>query len=80
MLGAKVMQPASIQDARLNRINIDVRSSFSNKSGTKITKRSNISSNKIITGVSFSKNDAKITLLGVKDKPGVAASILNHSL
>ena len=74
-LGAKVMQPASIQDARLNRINIDVRSSFSNKSGTKITKRSNISSNKIITGVSFSKNDAKITLLGVKDKPGVAASI-----
>ncbi len=74
-LGAKVMQPASIQDARLNRINIDVRSSFSKKSGTRITKRSNILSNKIITGVSFSKNDSKVTLLGVKDKPGVAASI-----
>ncbi len=74
-LGAKVMQPASIQDARLNRINVDVRSSFSNNSGTRITKRKNILSNKIITGVSFSKNDAKVTLVGVKDKPGIAASI-----
>ncbi len=38
-LGAKVMQPTSIQDARLNRINVDVKSSFTNKSGTLITKR-----------------------------------------
>ena len=37
--------------------------------------RKNISSNKIIRGVSFTKNDAKITLIGVKDRPGVAASI-----
>ena len=41
-LGAKVMQPASIQDARLNRINIDVKSSFVNKSGTLITKKEKI--------------------------------------
>ena len=74
-LGAKVMQPASIQDARLNRINVDVRSSFVNKAGTLITKRKNISQDKIITGISFTKNDSKITLLGVVDKPGVAASI-----
>ena len=39
-LGAKVMQPVSIQDARLNRIDIEVKSSFKNKSGTLITKRS----------------------------------------
>ena len=38
-LGAKVMQPASIQDARLNRINIDVKSAFKNKPGTLITKK-----------------------------------------
>ena len=69
------MQPASIQDARLNRINIDVKSSFVNKSGTLITKRKNISKDKIITGISFTKNDSKITLVGVVDKPGVAASI-----
>ena len=81
-LGAKVMQPISIQDARLNRIDIDVKSSFKNKTGTLITKRKNILRNKIITGVSFTKNDAKITLVGVKDKPGVAASIfkpLSHN-
>ena len=74
-LGAKVMQPVSIQDARLNRINIEVKSTFSKKSGTLITKRSNIKNNRIITGISFTQNDAKITLVGVKDKPGVAASI-----
>tara|TARA_Y100000817_G_scaffold227665_1_gene180406 strand:- start:274 stop:882 length:609 start_codon:yes stop_codon:yes gene_type:complete len=74
-LGSKVMQPASIQDARLNKINIDVKSSFLNKEGTLITKRKNIRSNKVIRGISFTKSDAKITLIGVKDKPGVAASI-----
>ena len=74
-LGAKVMQPISIQDARLNRIDINVKSSFKNKTGTLITKRKNIFRNKIITGISFTKNDAKISLVGVKDKPGVAASI-----
>ena len=74
-LGAKVMQPHSIQDARLNRIDIEVRSSFKNVSGSLITKRKNVSNSNIIRGVSFSKNDAKITLVGVKDKPGVAAAI-----
>jgi|TARA_E500000178_G_scaffold349832_1_gene407520 aspartate kinase len=74
-LGAKVMQPVSIQDARLNRINIEVKSSYVKKSGTLITKRSNIINNKIITGISSTQNDAKVTLVGVKDKPGVAASI-----
>ena len=74
-LGAKVMQPASIQDARLNRVNVHVQSSFANKPGTLITKRKNISKEKIITGISFTKNDSKITLIGVIDKPGIAASI-----
>ncbi len=74
-LGAKVMQPVSIQDARLNRVNIEVRSSFVKKPGTLITKRSNIINNKIITGISSTHNDAKVTLVGVKDRPGVAASI-----
>ena len=74
-LGAKVMQPVSIQDARLNRINIEVKSSFKKKPGTLITKRKNIINNKIIAGISSTQNDAKVTLLGVKDKPGVAAMI-----
>ncbi|MBD1137499.1 aspartate kinase [Pelagibacterales bacterium SAG-MED43] len=74
-LGAKVMQPISIQDARLNRIDIEVKSSFVKKSGTLITKRSNIIKNKIITGISSTQNDSKVSLIGVKDRPGVAASI-----
>ena len=74
-LGAKVMQPHSIQDARLNRINVEVMSSFKNERGTLITKRKNIINNKIITGISSTSNDAKISLIGVRDKPGVAASI-----
>ena len=74
-LGSKVMQSNSIQDARLNRIDIDVKSSFVKTNGTLITKRKNIINNKIITGISSTKNDAKVTLVGVKDKPGIAASI-----
>ena len=74
-MGSKVMQSNSIQDARLNRININVLSSFIKKEGTLITKRGNIRSRKIIRGISSTSNDAKITLVGVKDKPGVAASI-----
>ena len=74
-LGAKVMQPVSIQDARLNRIDIEVKSSFVKKSGTLITKKSNIINSKIVTGITSTHNDSKVTLVGVKDKPGVAASI-----
>ena len=74
-LGAKIMQPVSIQDARLNKIDIEVKSSFKKNSGTFITKRSKINNNRIITGITSTNNDAKVTLVGVKDKPGVAASI-----
>ncbi len=76
-LGSKVMQPTSVQDAKLNNIDINVKSSFINKSGTLITKsfKKEEFSNKIITGISSTKNDAKITIAGVKDKPGVAALI-----
>ena len=74
-LGAKVMQPVSIQDARLNRIDIEVKSSYTKKSGTLITKRSNIVNSKIVTGITSTQNDSKVSLIGVRDKPGVAASI-----
>ena len=76
-LGSKVMQPTSVQDAKLNKIEIKVKSSFVNKSGTLITKNfQNMSlNNQIITGISSTANDAKITIAGVKDKPGVAALI-----
>ncbi len=74
-LGSKVMQPTSVQDAKLNNINIKVKSSFVLKSGTLIAGSVKAFSDKIITGISSTKNDAKITIVGVKDRPGVAASI-----
>ena len=74
-LGTKVMQSNSVQDARLNRINVHVKSSFANSKGTIITKKKNIINSQIIRGISFTKNDAKLTLASVKDKPGIAASI-----
>ena len=74
-LGSKVMQPTSVQDAKLNKINIQVKSSFVSKSGTLINGLKKNLSNQIITGISSTKNDAKITIVGVKDKPGVAASV-----
>jgi aspartate kinase len=74
-LGSKVMQPTSVQDAKLNKIDIKVKSSFVSKSGTLITGSKKAFSDQIITGISSTKNDAKITIVGVKDRPGVAASI-----
>ena len=74
-LGSKVMQPTSVQDAKLNKIDIQVKSSFVKKSGTLITGSSKALGNQIITGISSTKNDAKITIVGVKDRPGIAASI-----
>ncbi len=74
-LGSKVMQPTSVQDAKLNKIDIKVKSSFVSKSGTLITDSKKAFSDQIITGISSTKNDAKITIIGVKDRPGVAASI-----
>ncbi len=82
-LGAKVMQPTSVQDAKLSNINVNVKSSFVKKKGTLITSHKKIFSNTIITGITSTKNDSKVTITGVKDKPGIAASIfkplyLNH--
>ena len=74
-LGSKVMQPTSVQDAKLNNIDIQVKSSFISKPGTLITDSKKAFSDQIITGISSTKNDAKITIVGVKDRPGVAACI-----
>ncbi len=74
-LGAKVMQPTSVQDAKLNNISFSVKSSFVSNKGTLITTNKKAFSDQIITGITSTKNDAKITIIGVKDKPGVAASI-----
>jgi len=74
-LGAKVMQPNAVQAAMSDDIPINVRSTFSEKSGTKIIPESEIDYKKVVTGIAYSKNNAKVSILGVVDKPGVAADI-----
>ena len=74
-LGAKVMQSSAVQTAMMYDIPLEVRSTFTDRQGTKIFDQENIDYTKSITGVAYSKDDAKITVIGVKDKPGVAANI-----
>ena len=74
-LGAKVMQPNAVQSAMIDDIPINVRSAFSEKSGTKIIPESEIDYKKVVTGIAYSKNNAKVSVIGVVDKPGVAADI-----
>ncbi len=74
-LGAKVMQPSAVQTAMMYDIPLQVRSTFTNRKGTEIFNQENIDYTKSVTGVAYSKDDAKITLISVEDKPGVAADI-----
>ena len=74
-LGAKVMQSSAVQTAMMYDIPLEVRSTFTDRQGTKIFDQENIDYTKSVTGVAYSKDDAKITLIGVEDRPGVAANI-----
>ena len=74
-LGAKVMQSSAVQTAMIYNIPLEVKSTFTDRQGTKILNNENIDYTKSVTGVAYSKDDAKITLTGVQDKPGVAANI-----
>jgi aspartate kinase len=74
-LGAKVMQPSAVQTAMIYSIPLEVRSTFTERKGTKIFSQENIDYTKSVTGVAYSKDDAKITIIGVEDRPGVAANI-----
>tara|TARA_B100000963_G_scaffold359273_1_gene386090 strand:- start:4969 stop:6180 length:1212 start_codon:yes stop_codon:yes gene_type:complete len=74
-LGAKVMQSSAVQTAMMYNIPLEVKSTFTERKGTKIFNQDNIDYTKSVTGVAYSKDDAKITVIGVEDKPGIAANI-----
>jgi len=74
-LGAKVMQSSAVQAAMMYNIPLEVKSTFTDRQGTKIFDQESLDYTKSVTGVAYSKDDAKITLTGVEDKPGVAANI-----
>ncbi len=76
-LGAKVLQNRSVELAKKLNVNLVTRSSFNNNEGTLITKEENIMEKPIVSGVAVDKNQARITLRGVSDKPGIAAEIFS---
>ena len=74
-LGAKVIQSSAVQTAMMYDIPLEIKSTFTDRQGTKIFSQQNIDYTKSVTGVAYSRDDAKVTLIGVEDKPGVAANI-----
>ncbi|MCK9604796.1 MAG: aspartate kinase [Candidatus Omnitrophica bacterium] len=77
-LGAQVMQARSIEVAKKFDVPIHVRSSFSDKTGTMIIKEVKRMEDVVVSGVTLNKNEAKITVCDVPDRPGAAAKIFKE--
>ena len=75
-LGAKVLQNRSVELAKKLNVQIITRSSFNNNEGTLITKEETMEQ-ALVSGIAIDKNQARITLRKVKDKPGIAAEIFS---
>ena len=73
-VGAQVLEPRSVSLAKNNNVVLWVKSSFKNVKGTKISNSTKLEKRNV-SGIVYSKNDSKITLLGIPDKPGIAAKI-----
>ncbi len=76
-LGSKVLHPRSVELAMKYGIRVHVRSSFDKKLGTMVVKEENKIEKEVVTGITSSENEAKITLKGIPDKPGIAAKIFS---
>ena len=76
-LGAKVLQNRSVEMAKKLNVNLVTRTSFSNEEGTLITKEENIMEAPLVSGIALDRNQARISLMGVIDKPGIASEIFN---
>ncbi len=74
-LGAKVLQTRSVEMAMKHRVRVQVLSSFSDAPGTLVCDEDEIVEKELVSGIAFSRDEAKITLVGVDDRPGVAAGI-----
>lgn len=74
-LGAKVLQIRSVEFAKKYNVPIHVRSSFSEKRGTLVTKEDEKMEKVLVSGVTYNKNEARITVVRVPDKPGTASRV-----
>ncbi len=74
-LGAKVLQTRSVELAMNHRVRVQVLSSFEDKPGTLVVDEEEIVEQSVVSGIAYSRDEAKITLVKVADRPGVAAAI-----
>ena len=77
-LGAKVLQTRSVEFAKKYNVPVRVLSSFNDNPGTLVTKEDPDMEKVVVSGVAYDKNQVKVTIIGVPDKPGVAAKIFNE--
>jgi aspartate kinase len=77
-LGAKVLQSRSVEFAKKYNVPVRVLSSFNDNPGTLVTKEDSEMENVVVSGVTYDKNQVKVTVMGVPDKPGVAATIFGE--
>jgi aspartate kinase len=75
-LGAKVLQIRSVEFAKKYNVDIHVRSSFNDNQGTIVTKEDKEMEAVLVSGIAYDKNEAKISVMHVPDKPGIAAKLL----
>ncbi len=76
-LGAKVLQIRSVEFAKKYNVDIHVRSSFNDNSGTMVTKEDKEMESILVSGIAYDKNETKIAVMRVPDTPGIAAKILS---
>jgi aspartate kinase len=74
-VGAKVLQTRSVELAMIHRVPVQVLSSFTDVPGTMVVDEDEIVEKQLVSGIAYSKDEAKLTLIRVPDKPGVAAAI-----
>ncbi len=74
-LGAKVLQTRSVEMAMNHRVRVQVLTSFEDKPGTMVVDEDEIVEKEVVSGIAYSRDEAKITLTRVSDRPGVAAAI-----
>ena len=74
-LGAKVLQTRSVEMAMKHHVRVQVLSSFTDTPGTLVCDEDEIVEKELVSGIAYSRDEAKITLVGVEDHPGIAAGI-----
>ena len=76
-LGAKVLQTRSVELAMRYKVKLRVLNSFVEGSGTLVCDEEDIMEKRIVSGITYSKDEAKLTLIGIKDKPGMAGMVFD---